>query len=369
MSCSLIVFVDDFQYYYECVICDHGGNLLCCDSCPRTYHLQCLDPPLKVHLIDHNLFLHILSVRMVDFFALNILFCSFLLFSPFRFSFQFWFRYVQRIPLGKWQCPNCCDKNGPVKSIGHLNSISRRARTKITKSKSQSGTKSSGSDKVSQIFGNSTVSRKRSSSKGKSVTTEDIKPLEKELGSSQIDETCSTKPSGTSLDGHVEGRSSCVKIDDGGKASASPMDSSGEMKSSFCIEEGRSKSRCTSPEQNDEAAEGKHELSSNSESPKNKIVLAIGAVMDKGKRKRHESNDRVDIKKQSIDKGKHSTGTSKKRGSKIFTVSAGTAKLPQKQKSVNRGASDFLLKDDMGIDIRRKEEVRFVLFFLVCFYC
>lgn len=296
-------------YYYECVICDHGGNLLCCDSCPRTYHLQCLDPPLK------------------------------------------------RIPLGKWQCPNCCDKNGPVKSIGHLNSISRRARTKITKSKSQSGTKSSGSDKVSQIFGNSTVSRKRSSSKGKSITTEDIKPLEKELGSSQIDETCSTKPSGTSLDGHVEGRSSCVKIDDGGKASASPMDSSGEMKSSFCIEEGRSKSRCTSPEQNDEAAEGKHELSSNSESPKNKIVLAIGAVMDKGKRKRHESNDRVDIKKQSIDKGKHSTGTSKKRGSKIFTVSAGTAKLPQKQKSVNRGASDFLLKDDMGIDIRRKEEM------------
>jgi sorbitol-specific phosphotransferase system component IIC len=37
-----------FQYYYECVICDLGGNLLCCDSCPRVYHLQCLDPPLKV---------------------------------------------------------------------------------------------------------------------------------------------------------------------------------------------------------------------------------------------------------------------------------------------------------------------------------
>lgn len=34
-------------YYFECVVCDVGGNLLCCDRCPRTYHLQCLNPPLK----------------------------------------------------------------------------------------------------------------------------------------------------------------------------------------------------------------------------------------------------------------------------------------------------------------------------------
>ena len=36
------------QYFYECVVCDLGGNLLCCDSCPRVYHLECLNPPLKV---------------------------------------------------------------------------------------------------------------------------------------------------------------------------------------------------------------------------------------------------------------------------------------------------------------------------------
>lgn len=39
------------QYYYECEVCDIGGDLLCCDSCPRTYHIECLDPPLKVCLI------------------------------------------------------------------------------------------------------------------------------------------------------------------------------------------------------------------------------------------------------------------------------------------------------------------------------
>jgi chromodomain-helicase-DNA-binding protein 4 len=53
----------DDGHYYECEICDLGGDLLCCDSCPKTYHLQCLDPPLK------------------------------------------------RIPTGRWQCHSCCQEN------------------------------------------------------------------------------------------------------------------------------------------------------------------------------------------------------------------------------------------------------------------
>lgn len=46
------------QYFYECVECDLGGNLLCCDSCPRTYHLECLNPPLKVWSVS-TVWLHI----------------------------------------------------------------------------------------------------------------------------------------------------------------------------------------------------------------------------------------------------------------------------------------------------------------------
>ncbi|XP_025801190.1 protein CHROMATIN REMODELING 4-like isoform X2 [Panicum hallii] len=58
-------------YFYECVVCDLGGNLLCCDSCPRVYHLECLNPPLK------------------------------------------------RPPPGKWQCPRCRPKKGSLKLLGN----------------------------------------------------------------------------------------------------------------------------------------------------------------------------------------------------------------------------------------------------------
>ncbi|KAJ5121507.1 uncharacterized protein N7515_009468 [Penicillium bovifimosum] len=30
----------------ECSKCGKGGNLLCCDTCPNSYHFKCLDPPL-----------------------------------------------------------------------------------------------------------------------------------------------------------------------------------------------------------------------------------------------------------------------------------------------------------------------------------
>ena len=29
-----------------CRVCKEGGELLCCDSCPNSYHLRCIDPPL-----------------------------------------------------------------------------------------------------------------------------------------------------------------------------------------------------------------------------------------------------------------------------------------------------------------------------------
>lgn len=30
-----------------CPVCGDGGELLCCDTCPKGFHLQCIDPPIS----------------------------------------------------------------------------------------------------------------------------------------------------------------------------------------------------------------------------------------------------------------------------------------------------------------------------------
>lgn len=49
----------------QCSNCSDGGDLLCCDACPLSFHLKCLDPPLT------------------------------------------------SIPEGEWKCPNCRDTPAP----------------------------------------------------------------------------------------------------------------------------------------------------------------------------------------------------------------------------------------------------------------
>lgn len=46
------VLVDDGDGYETdhqdyCEVCQQGGEIILCDTCPRAYHLVCLDPELE----------------------------------------------------------------------------------------------------------------------------------------------------------------------------------------------------------------------------------------------------------------------------------------------------------------------------------
>ena len=60
--------VDDAEV---CEVCGFGGQVICCDKCPRLYHLQCLDPPKT------------------------------------------------RVPRGSWYCPHCSGSGGSGSKSGN----------------------------------------------------------------------------------------------------------------------------------------------------------------------------------------------------------------------------------------------------------
>lgn len=60
----------DHQDY--CEVCQQGGEIILCDTCPRAYHLVCLEPELE------------------------------------------------RAPEGKWSCPHCVSANTPLPVFSNL---------------------------------------------------------------------------------------------------------------------------------------------------------------------------------------------------------------------------------------------------------
>lgn len=274
------------------------------------------------------------------------------------------FNHVKRIPMGKWQCPTCCQKIDPLKPISQLDSISKRARTKMVTGKSKTGIQSSDMEKVSRIFGSSIIAKKRSSSKGKSV-----KLLEKKPVSSQIDVSCSTKPSLRSLS-LLEGSSSSVNVDDEKKSNLSQMEPPVDRKSTSPAKEISSHSKVTNSEATDETPKGKPDLSSNDASPEKQLVLATSAAKMEHRKRKQKVNDDNSEKKRRTDKGKFRVSTSKKRGSKANTSSPGNSKSHQKHKSINNGVSTALSKEDLGaknLDLQSKDEVSYI-FLCECVY-
>ncbi|KAJ4980389.1 hypothetical protein NE237_031226 [Protea cynaroides] len=294
-------------YFFECVICDLGGNLLCCDSCPRTYHLQCLNPPLK------------------------------------------------RTPPGKWQCPNCCKRNDPVKPVNHPESISRRMRTKISAEKSKMGIKSS-SHRESHILGSSVPAKSRSSSKVKPTFSHSIPSVENKPDSSKMDVFCK-KSSYSPEGGPGEAISSCRNTDIEKKPSLCCADESADRKSHSPANENLSSGRNLETMPNDEPAERKFDSLCNNGNPTNKLILTSGHATQKAKKKKRKVNKEDNDNKTRTDKGKSSVEVSGKLGPKSTSAGPETSQLGQKYNSVDHrvlGTKSYVVQQQ---DKRRSEEI------------
>lgn len=282
-------------YYYECVVCDLGGNLLCCESCPRTYHLQCLDPPLK------------------------------------------------RIPTGKWECPSCYQKNDTLEIADPLDTVSKRARTKVTGGKAKNE-KSSGISKVSLIFKSSIPGKRRSS--GKEKTPLSHRSQMEKLGSSSNDVSCDTKPSHHSRDCAADGNSSYADVDK--EKEVPPADTPEEMevppsdtpaekevtsadtpaekevpsadtpleKSSSSMNDATPLLNITDSKTNDKASEKKPDLPSSDRSPGGEPVAVLEAASRKDRKRKPNFYNIDNQNKSRSDKGKRAADNSKKSGSK-----------------------------------------------------
>ncbi|XP_010538629.1 PREDICTED: protein CHROMATIN REMODELING 4 [Tarenaya hassleriana] len=292
-------------YYFECVICDLGGDLLCCDSCPRTYHIDCLKPPLK------------------------------------------------KIPNGKWICPECSQKNDALKPTNCLDAIAKRTRTKTVKKNSQAGLKSSGCEKASPTFSSSVISREQSSTKGKSVLAEGSKSLEKEVGPSLMDGCSAAELDLTSKDGQSD--TSCHRVDDLRKSDLIPADHPSEMKSSLATDDLSESKLNTNPERNGEASEEKLELACN-EIAENKNDVSVVDGKSKGKKRKHQSNNKDSLKKCKTDNGRRTANICKTSLPKMGDVNTGSSKSSKKKKIINRLVLRSLSKDLSSIDTQGKAE-------------
>ncbi|OVA03206.1 SNF2-related [Macleaya cordata] len=293
-------------YYFECVICDLGGNLLCCDSCPRTYHLQCLNPPLK------------------------------------------------RTPPGKWQCPKCCDPSGSQNSTRHPES-SGRVRRKLIVEKSTTEIKPSGSDKVSLALRSSNPGKKKSSSKGKPAFSTSVPSLEKKLDSSQTDVSCGSKSSHSPHGGSDEGILPCANIKIDKKPDLSGRDTSGNRESSSFTMEAQSPSRILDLQPNDESSERNSDLPCSAGSPQDMLNSTLdmlnstlGGVTEEARKRKQKVNKEDGQKKSRVNKGKPVVNASRNRGSKVTSASPETRKASRKRSSVDHQVSTSRSKEDCG---------------------
>lgn len=280
-------------YYYECVVCELGGKLLCCDTCPRTYHLECLDPALK------------------------------------------------RIPTGKWECPTCCQQHACVESMNHLDPVSKRARTKIIIRRSKNEAETSATDKVTETSEAPVLRKKRNLDKGKSSVSRRNRTVEK-LDSSSND-TCHNDQFKPVQDGSVDASSS---YDVNGKEQVSHLhvqeESTKTPVKGILSKKKKSKKNVKSSDINPEASPEKLSLGS-------EHVLALEAATPAIKKRKQNAYSHNNEKKHKTNNDKSGSEPSRKGLLKVSARRSGTSKSKGKYKIAGDDASST--KHDVGADM------------------
>ncbi|MQL84947.1 hypothetical protein Taro_017458, partial [Colocasia esculenta] len=305
------------KYYYECEECDLGGNLLCCDSCPRTYHLECLKPPLK---------------------CCNTLYCPDLS-DYFRKEADILLKYFalcKRAPTGTWQCPNCCEQKDSGKLLSHVDSISKRARTKFTAGKSKTELGMSGSEKALVVTKSSILGKYRSTNRGKSILSRTPSSTDKKADYTHVDTSRSTKSSRLSGGGSMDGMLMPLE---------KKLSSSFDWNARSRHKEVQSPVRDSDREAGDKSPDAKSGFCKNG-SLGNKLISPFNESIQKARKKRQKSK-KGDKKKKSIpEKDKHLVITIRKPLTKESSFCTAVARTRQKRSSTLLRVSASM--DDRG---------------------
>ena len=281
--------------------------------------------------------------------------------------------------MGKWHCPSCNQKNDlPLDATSCLDTISKRARTKVVSTKCKNGIKSSVTEKVSRIFGSSILAKKRSSSKRKSILAHKVKTLARKSATSSMDLSCNAKPIHPSDGNTVASVSSPANIDDEKVCNASQSDSQMEEKSVPAVTEISPHSKAEKlepcdevPDKNLDILENKIGISCEDASPSKNLVLAVTAAGKETRKRKKKFNKDVGQKKHKTGKATCVTSTSKKLGCKVEAPSPGNSKSVRKQKHVDHEIPTSSSKEEVGTkntDLEGKDEVPSILpLFHLCF--
>ncbi|KAL8053547.1 hypothetical protein ABFS82_05G079300 [Erythranthe guttata] len=284
-------------YYYECVVCELGGELLCCDTCPRTYHLQCLDPALK------------------------------------------------NIPNGKWECPTCCSEHSCMESMNQLEPISKRARTKIIIRRSKTESGSSASDKANQASETPILGKKRYSDKGKLPLSRRSRTVEKlESLSNNI---CGNDPV---EDGSLDAGSSYADVKK--KKLVSQLHIQAE-KSITPVKRSLSSSKKKKSKMKEASPEVNNETSIVEFSPGSEPVLALEAATPVPRKRKHNKAYSHDTEKKSkTNNAKSCSDTKKKKGLLKSKNNNNNGKSSQPKRKIAACADmvNILLKDDEMVE-------------------